>query len=331
MRVVLLFIFLLFFSACGSQKRVVVAEVKEYPLWYLKAPMNDANTLYSVGDGQTKEDAIANALTMMVSTLSVSISSEFNSKSVIKEGSNSSNQATYVNEVQSKVKQIRITNYELLNSQSMGYKQFIVLVKSDKKQLFDGLNKEIEQKFSMIQKQERSYKNLDAIKQLSFYKSAKESLKDVPNNLMVMSVLDKSFDDEIYLQKLQAIDEKYTQTLENISFSIESNNQASNLKSPLAKAISAKKYKIKNSGGKDHFVIYVKSNIQKSHSYGFTLARSAIDITVKNSKGVVIGSNKLDIVGQSTQGYEVAKQNVAFKLDAIIKKESIEKVIGLKI
>jgi hypothetical protein len=331
-RVVFLFVSLiLLFSACATQKRVVVADVKEYPRWYLKPPITDADTLYSVGDGQSKEDAIANALSMMVSTLSVSISSQFNSKSVIKEGTYSSNTATYTNEVQSDVKKIRITNYELISSQSMGYKQYIVLIKSDKKKLFDGLLQEIEQRFSMFEKQESNNKNLNAIKKLLFYKSSKESLKDIPNNLMVMKVLNTSFNDEKYLNKLQKIDERYLQTLSSISFSIESNKQATNLKSPISKAINAQKYKIKKTGAKNHFTIYIKSSIVKSKSYGFTLARSAIDISVKDYKGNLIGSNKLDIIGQSTQGYEVAKQNIAFKLNAIIEKDGIEQVIGLKI
>lgn len=319
------------FSACGSQKRVVVAEPKEYPLWYLKPPLTDSNTLYSVGDGQTKQDAIANALTMMVSTLNVSISSQFNSKSVIKEGSHSSNQATYTNEVQSDVKKIRISNYELVNSKRMGYKRYIVLVKSDKKKLFDGLQKEIEQKFYLIEKQKSSVKTLNTIRQVSAYNSFKDSLKDVPNSLMVMGTLDTSFDDTEYLQKLQNINDEYTRLVSSISFSVESNQEASNLKSSIRKAISAKKFKIKSKGGKNHFVVHLKSNIEKSKSYGFTLARSAIDISIKDYKGVVIGSNKLDIVGQSTQGYDVALQNVAFKLNTLIEKEGIEKVIGLKI
>jgi len=332
LKIVLAFLTLVFiFSGCGSQKRVVVAEPKEYPLWYLKPPRTDSATLYGVGDGQNKEDAIANALTMMISTLSVSISSKFDSKSVIKEGVSSSNQATYTNEVQSEVQKIHISNYDVLNSQSMGYKQHIVLVKSDKKKLFDGLKKEIDQKFYMIKEKENSLSRSNTIEKLSVYKSFQNSLQGTQNSLMVMSVLDPSFNDIPYLRKIQELDDKYQKTLSNITFSIESNKPAHNLKSVIAKAISEKHYKIKKASGKNHFKIYIKSNIQKAKSYGFTLARSAIDITIKDSKGAIIGSNKLDIVGQSTAGYDVAIQNVAFKLNAIIEKDGIEKVIGLKI
>ena len=136
MKRVLFLIVVLILSGCGSQKRVVVKDKQELPSWYTASPQTNSTDLYSVGEGQTKQDAIANALTMMVSTLSVSISSQFNSKSVIKEGYKSSNEAVYTNEVQSDVKKIRISHYELLNSKNIGYKKYIVLVKSNKKKAF---------------------------------------------------------------------------------------------------------------------------------------------------------------------------------------------------
>ena len=80
-----------------------------------------------------------------------------------------------------------------------------------------------------------------------------------------------------------------------------------------------------------HFNIMIKSDIQRASSYGFTLARSAISITIKDSSGAVIGSNKLNITGQSSQDFGIAKENIALKLNALIEKEGIAKVIGLQI
>ena len=59
------------------------------------------------------------------------------------------------------------------------------------------------------------------------------------------------------------------------------------------------------------------------------MARSAISILIKESKGNTIGSNKLNITGQSNGSYDIAKENVAVKLNALIEKEGISKVIGL--
>ena len=320
---------LLFLSGCGAQKRVVVAKKKEIPSWYEHPPKSSSSELYAVGSGRDKQAAITDALTQMVSTLSVSVSSKFSAKTVVREGSVNSSSGVYTDESTSEVSNIRISNYELLESKSLGFKNYAVLVKSNKQKLFKSMKKEIEQKFEIIATQKKSVVHLNMMKHLSFYRKAKESLASLPNTLIVMSELNAAFDGSKYLSKSQAINAEYEELLSSITFSIESNSEARNLISPIAKGISAKKLKIANSSGKKHFKIMIKSNIQKASSYGFSLARSAITITIKDSTGAVIGSNKLNITGQSSQGYGVAKENVAIKLNTLIEKNGIAEVVGL--
>ena len=72
-------------NACSSKRRVVAVQ-KSFPIWYENPKKSTSNTLYAVAEGENKSDAVANALNEIVSTLSISISSEFNTKSVVKEG-----------------------------------------------------------------------------------------------------------------------------------------------------------------------------------------------------------------------------------------------------
>ncbi len=322
---------LLFFVGCGSQKRVVVAQKKVTPSWYEHPPKSSSTELYAVGNGRDKQSAITDALTQMVSTLSVSVSSKFSAKTVVREGSVNSSSGVYTDESSSEVKNIRISNYELLESQGLGFKKYVVLVKSNKKKLFDSMKKEIEQKFEIIEHERKSVEHFNMMKHLSFYKKSKESLSLLPNTLLVMSELNSAFDGTAYLSKAQAIKAEYENLLSSITFSINSNSEAKNLIAPIAKGISAKKLKIADSSGKKHFDIMIKSDIQRASSYGFILARSAISITIKDSTGAVIGSNKLNITGQSSQGYDIAKENVALKLNALIAKDGIAKILGLEI
>ena len=310
---------------------MVVAKAKELPSWYVKTPKSTSSDLYAVGSGQNKQDAITDALTQMISTLGVSVSSKFTSKTVIKEGSSESYDATFTNNATSEVKQIRISNYELLESQRLGYKRYAVLVKSNKKRLFQSMKKELEQTFYGIEQKEKIVLQQNMLKQLNFYKKSLEKLALLENKLIVMSELDSRLNTSYYLKKYTVLDEKYETLYKNISFSFHSNNAAKNLEAPLAKGISAKKLKLSSKRGRGHFTIFIASHIEKANSYGFTLARSSIDIQVKDSLGEVIGSNKINIVGQSTQGLNIAKQNVAIKLEALIKKEGISKVLGISI
>ncbi len=327
----LLLSIMILFSGCGSSKKMVVAEKKALPAWYTNPPVSNANELYAVGEGQTREGAISNALSMMASTLSISISSDFKSKSVVNEGRINSSQATYINKIQSSVKKIRISNYELQNSQSIGYKKYIVLVKSNKQKLFLSMKQELDQKFYLIDERKKALTNLNAIKRASKYRTFMDELDGVQNNLIVMNVLNSSFNGQEYLAKSQAVEKEFGHIVSNLTFSISSNDVARNLESTISKGLSTKKMRITNSGGENHFNINLYSHINKARSYGFSLARSSIDVTIKDYKGTVIGSNKLNIVGQSTVGFSQARENVAYKLNEMIKKEGISKVIGLKI
>ena len=323
--------FALALNGCGGAKEMVVAEKKELPSWYVSPPSSTSSDFYSLGEGRSKEEAIADALSMMASTFSVSVSSDFRAQTTVKNGSVNSAQSTYSNDVRSSVGKIRISNYDLLHSQRLGFKRYAALVKSNKIKLYSSLKKELEQKFYLIEKKKQTLSNLNAIQRANAYDSFSNELKDVPNVLIVMHSLNGDFDGTEDLQKAQEVDAERQNVVEKITFSVTSDASARNLKSSISKGLSAKKLKIKNARGKNHFVVHLKSTIQNSTSYGFYLARSAIDSTVKDYKGVVIGSNKLSLIGQSTSSFKDARENVAYKLTQMIKKEGISKVIGLEI
>ena len=327
----ILFMSLLIFSACSSKKRVV-AEAKTLPSWYTNQTKSDRNTLYSVGEGEDKASAIANALNNMASTLSVSIESDFNTKSVVRDGLVSSVQRDSTSEIRSKVKKIRISDYQIIHAQEFGFLRYIVAVKSDKYKLFTSLDKEISQNFSIIQRKYEEASEFNTLKKLSIYKKAKESLANIKNTLIVMHTLNPGFDDTAYLSKALEIENRYESLLSKITFSIDANEDAKNLMASVANGLSLEKYKIiKKPTGKNHFQIRIVSSTSQAASYGFTLARSAISITVKDNESTVIGSNKLNLTGQSTQGYAIAKENVAVKLNAKILETGIVKVLGLEL
>ncbi len=323
-----LFLVLFLFYGCSSKKRIISLQ-KELPIWYQNPMQTTSATLYTVAEGESKSDAIANALSEILSSLSISISSDFHTKTLVKEGYFESIQTTSSSDIRTQVQKIRINNYEVIHSDNFSFKRYLVAIKIDKKSLSQGLHQDLDTKFKLAQN--KMAKNYHAIKELSVYKNSIKSLDDIHATLALLHSLNPKFNDTTYIQKLQKIQNKYDVLLSKISFSIHSNTDAKNLKSSLRKALSSKKYKIKNAKDKNHFSIYINSKTLIASSYGFNLARVAISITVKDYKGVIVGSNKLHITGQSTQGNKIAKENVAVKLNTLIHKEGISKIIGLDI
>ena len=191
------------------------------------------------------------------------------------------------------------------------------------------MHNELIQKFNLLNKRHSTLEKYNALKQLEMYRSSKKMLKSVPNELIVLNVLDNSFDTSKYVNALAKLENDYNTLVSKITLSISANADAKNLIMPIQSGISTKKIAIKKSSDKYHYRIMINAKIEKASSYGFILARSAISITTKDYRGNIIASNKLNITGQSTQGLAIAKENVAVKLNAMIEQEGIENILGI--
>ena len=318
----------LLLSGCASKQRVVMPK-KELPSWYVHPPQSDTNELFALGEGENQKDAINNALSLLASTLNVSIVSNFRAKTVIREGSVNSTDATYINNTQSNVKKIVISEYEILHGKKLGFQRYAVVIKVDKEKLFQGLKNQIEQKLQIYKNDVKNLHKTDTLKQLAYYRNMKKSFVYVKNALIVMKVLQKEFDSTKYLAWMGEVNEHYEYFLAHISFWVSSNVKS--LIQPVRSALTQKKFFIKNVKSKMHYVVHINAKIQEATAYGFSLARSEIFLVTKDYKGEVLGSNVLHVTGQSSQGYAVAKQNLVKKLNDLIHKEGILKVLNIGI
>ena len=143
-QITIIFISIILLNGCGAQKDLLIPQKRDLPSWYENPPRSSSHDLYALGNGRDKKSAITDALTQMVSTLSVSVSSKFTAKTISQEGKTSSSSSVYENEIESEVKTIRISNYEVVESKQLGFKKYAVLVKSNKKKLFTSMKKELE-------------------------------------------------------------------------------------------------------------------------------------------------------------------------------------------
>jgi len=330
MRTLLTFLAItLLFNGCGADKEPVTVAPKSLPSWYTNPPQSDKQYLYEVAEGLDKKEAIANALDLMVSTLSITIESEYKSHTTTRSGAIESYQKDVANTIQTNVKAIRISNYTVVESTEQGFRRYLVLIKSDKEQLFQSLKKELDEKNTLLEAQARNIKNKNVIEQLRFYADANSYFESLGQRLNVMHVLTHNFDSTPYTQASSSYKNSYNDLRAKITFGFKANSDALNLIEPLKAGLSARELLIQERNDEHHLQVVITANVETARSMGFDLARAAISLTTQDHLGTTIGSNKLNITGQSTQGYAIAKENVAIKLNRLIKKEGIESVLGL--
>lgn len=326
----LLLLATLFLSGCGAEKKTAVTSPKPLPSWYTNPPQSDQHFLYEVAEGRDKQGAIANALNLMASTLSVTIASDYTSHTKERSGGVESYQQDIESSVKAKVKALRISNYRVLESTQQGFRRHLVLIQSDKQQLFESLKQELDAKILVLDDQKAHIGDKNVVEQLRFYKKADSDFSAIEHTLTIMNVLNSAFDSRSYIAVANRYKSSYNDLRAKITFDIEANSDGSNLVEPIKAGLSARKLLVENRRDLYHLNILINAESQTVHSMGFDLARTAISLTTRDHLGTTIGSNKINIIGQSTQGYAVAKENVAIKLKRMIDKEGVESVLGLE-
>ncbi len=319
-------------GGCGSSAPRVDIPEKKLPSWYLNPPHATATYLYGTGEGRDTKDALYNALNDLIASLGVSLSSTYSSDTTVHEnGTYTHKDAVYQNKIDAQVQKIRITNFEVMQSQKIGFKRYATLVRVDKKRFFATLKKELDDTFENFYTHQEAIQTHNALEQLFAYRAIVAQSESIQNKLRVMEELDPSFDKTQYLKKIHTIQKEYKALEKKITFSIHATKDAQLLKDVVAKGLSDQHYRIVNKDDRYHFTISVSMKIQYANSYGFTLARSAITLKTHHNRGAVVASNTVTITGQSAQGSAIAKQDVAKRFNQLVKQEGIEKVLGLSV
>jgi len=324
-----LFIITLLFSACGADKEPLTTTPKPLPSWYVHPPQSDTGYLYEVAEGHDKKEAITHALEMMAATLSTTISSNYKSTTTTSSGVNNSYQQDVSHEVETSVNAIRISNYNVVESTQQSFRRYLVLIKSDKKVLFESLKHELDETALQLQEEEKHIKDKNVLAQLMFYKRAQQEYNTLQQTLNVMHVLNTNFDAKPYIQQAQHYHNSCDRLRTHVTFSFQNSINTKNLVPVLSSGLSKEGIKIKASEGPYHLTIRIDADIEEVKSMGFDLARAAISIQVLDHTQSVLGSNKLNITGQSTQGYRVARENVAIKLKRLVDEKGIQTILGV--
>jgi len=329
---VILITFVLFFSACGGTNPQVKEQLLEpksdLPSWYINPPASERGVLYGVGEGVNKDDAVAHALSDILARLNVSISSSFSSKKVVREGRAESIDTMYIDKVSSIVQTISINNYDIVSYKKLGFKKYAALVKIDKKEFARSLKKEI-QRSLQITTDFDALKGVNALHTLQAYKKRLKELEGLENKLAILSELDRSVDEQYYLQKYAVLQKSYAKLRHSITFWVIADFAP--LAEPLKKGLTKEQFVIQKKHDSKHFDIYVKTDITKSSSYGFIIARANVTLTTKGSSKKIIATNSLLLVGRSSQSFAVAKQDLVKSFNEKIKEEGVLKILGLDI
>ena len=332
MRPILLFCLLIIFSACSSNAPTPVYKAKVLPSWYLNPPSNTSEYLYGIGEGKGLKQARTNALETMLSQLGVSISSSYQSK-IQSRGvyyQHLTKDVSY--SLKEEISKTHISNYRLMQSHQQAYNHFIVLVRSNKKDFIEGLSKTHTHEIQKVQTDLLNYKDANVMLRYHIYSQSLNTLKDLLPNTLMLSTLDKNFDDKPYLKTLSSVDKTFQDLKRSMTFSLVSDSNSRAYRQEIQVALNKKGINLVNSArnNKNHLRISLHTSAQYTQTEGFNIAKTVLLIEIKDFMNNIIAGNKIRLTGQATQNRALALENSSKKLKKIISKTDISDILGLK-
>lgn len=322
----LFYIFLvLFIVGCSTKDEVVVQ--KTLPSWYKNEPLDTKDEFFSVGEGVDKQSSIIEALNNLAQRINTSLESEFVLKQKVIDGYINKTQAT--SSIKTQVKKIHFSSYEVLESRELGFKRVATLIKLDKLKEALALKNSFLQDFSLTQKELDTLDGLNIAQKLRVYKNIESRFDDALMRLTFISLLDESFNQNEYLNKVQYFMQLHKRFKQQLTYKIENGSNTKLYNPVLASHLSVKGMQQIQGAKSSYLVIRLSSSINRLYSYGFYILKSELIIEVLDAQKNLISSNRVVLDSHSSREYDEA--SLAQKLEEIIKQDGISKVLSLEL
>jgi hypothetical protein len=308
---IFLFLFL-FLAGCGNNN-LYVSKPKPIPFWYLNPPKSTQQFVYVTGSGIDKKEAVLNALNNFISRYSVTISSNFESKSESLGGGLYNKNS--INNIKATVKKFEVSNYDVIKVHRQSFDKFFVLVRVDIHKLYQNVKNQLDNRFKEYKKEYYLISNENLLNQLIDLKELYSKIKEEKNYISILKIMNNNFDEEHYLFFINKVKNRLYALKNSIHIKIDSNNNI--FSEDIKKYLINKGIKI----GRSDIKLEINVNKRNSSSY-MNLVTYQIYINVKY-KNTTIGNNFFKVVttkNSTVNGY----------LFNEIKNLSLEEFLNLK-
>jgi hypothetical protein len=328
-KIVLLFLIPFIFVGCGgstpsvSKKEVSVVK-KQRPSWVDGALPNDTQRyMYGLGIESDRQKAIKAALSDMVSKLGTTIESNYESNDVVI--NNSYTNSTVKNQIKTEVSKIKINNYKVVKSYKVSYREFAVLVETDKLKLVNGLKDTLKQHKRELEQKSKAIKNSDILTRYNKKKELAKEAKSMIAEIFIISELDTKFDKQKELDYITKKEDEALEEEENLKFYVRGTKKSEKFVGKIKNYLAQNGYVVTNSK-KDavNVVLSIKDYIKGS------IAVLTLDVKVieKNNR---IGGKSIVMKERYNGSKQSVYKNAAIHFEQDMNTMGINELIGLNL
>ncbi|MDF1876440.1 LPP20 family lipoprotein [Sulfurimonas sp. SAG-AH-194-L11] len=317
---------LIFLHGCGASPAPVPKKTPP-PAWvYSVLPNDTATSMYGLAIAKTREAAIKAALNDMISRLSVKIESTFQSKQKVINNyySNTITQS----DIKAKVEKVKINNYKVIKSYRISYREFAVMIVTDKQKFIKGLKEELEVKKKLIVQQMQTLTFKDKVSQYNLAKKMSKKAKALLPTVLILSTIDELYNSKIDQDFIFNIEDKFLHVSSSLKFYVHGDKKSSLFVDKIKNNLAQNNFSVvKKEDDAIDITVTTQDNINKSV---IEIAVLTMKISVKEDNQRIGG--KINIIKERyNSSINNVYKNAAIHFEQNILKQGINKVLGINL
>ena len=318
-------------NACGGTQVTATASLslnqKTMPAWVnAPLPRDNENFIYGMSVEADRESAIKAALNDMVAKLGTTIESTYESNQEV-QGAYSD--LVVKNRIKADISKIKINNYKVIKAHKVSYREFAVMVETDKRKFVKGLKENLEiEKKEIIQK----YKfadNSDVLNRYKIKKSLSKKAKELLPTVLIIAELDKKFDKKKNLDFISKKESEFLSESKKLQFFVSGNKRSKRFIDSIKNYLTDKGFNVATRKmGALHIRVNTTDNISRDRFIDIVVLD--IDISVYDKSKRIAGKS-ITLKERYNNSQNSIYKNASIHFEQDIKSKGIKAVIGINL
>lgn len=310
-----------------QQTKPLTKPAKIIPAWYISPPIDNDITLYGIGEGKTKDDAIQSALANLAGKLGTQIQAH---EKLIKTQYTSAyryNEEINQRTIESTIRKITLNQYKVVESEHVDYQQFLAMVSSNKLLLGKSLQQSLNQQIAHYETAKKSLSNAAGFSRFQFFAKQKQSLETFNNNLSALLTLKKSSHIQPYQNYLNDVQTNFKHSHQQTVFYIKHQPTANYIEKVISDKLLQAGLKTTKNSDEATNVINITTSLKQTKAYEFMILRESVELeTLEANKPT--GGNQFTLKGQGLS-LQQAQQQLANNFKIQLQQDSLETALGI--
>ncbi len=326
----LVVVYSLFLTGCQQSKPIaqsVAQPTETIPAWFISPPKDNEVTLFGLGEGKTKADAIQSALSNLAGKLGTEIHA--NEKLIKTQYTSAYRYNEEINQhtIESTIHKITLNQYQIVELKHVGYQQFLAMVSSNKLLLSNSLQQTLDQQIREYETAKMALPNSTGFSRFQFFTKQQQSLAEFNNNLSALLTLKKLGNIQPYQHYLHDVHSNFAKSQQQTVFYINHPPSAKHIQKAINNKLLQAGLKTTQNAAEATNVIEITTSLKQTKAYEFMILRELVELKTTEANHSS-GGNQFSLKGQGLN-LQQAQQQLAINFKNQLQHTNLETALGI--